>query len=538
MVVVGITGRQQRAAAAVAIDGRIVAAVTEASVTRVLKAGYRNRGVPVRAVATCLEIAGVSAAAVDALVIADSSDRSSPAQVGGISTVCGLAFSRAKKYRISRLGAHARLGAAAFDSPLVLSSDFQSGRACLTEIADGNLQWAPIPEIGELFSLALKVAAALGGTVDDPAELLTQLEYVARTEPQGQVAVSQGNTFAADGGTMADVEELNAKLIRSREEFGDSLPDASNPLVKVQRARADLAGGLLVALAAAIAHVVERRAALRGLSEVTLAGSAFADPDFNDRLQARTSIALSIAPAPLPEGAALGAALSPYTLGDVARWPDHLSLGPSFTEYEAKVALENCRLDYVYEPSWPRLIDRISRTLARGKVVAWFQQSAEFCSSVGGSRSILCDPSNRYARDNINRFLRQRADDAPIGVSVPIEASDCLTIDIRSPWMMSAATVASDSRDRLRAAVDSAGRAHVHVVQPASHQLFHELLTTHWRRTGVPGLLNTALHGVGEPAACSPRDAIRTTYSSAVDAMVIHRFLVMKDYWQLRTDDV
>jgi len=44
------------------------------------------------------------------------------------------------------------------------------------------------------------------------------------------------------------------------------------------------------------------------------------------------------------------------------------------------------------------------------------------------------------------------------------------------------------------------------------------------------------LSGPREPRACTPRDAIRTTFSSAVDALVIGRFLVMKDYWLLRSD--
>jgi predicted NodU family carbamoyl transferase len=41
-------------------------------------------------------------------------------------------------------------------------------------------------------------------------------------------------------------------------------------------------------------------------------------------------------------------------------------------------------------------------------------------------------------------------------------------------------------------------------------------------RSGVPGLINTALGGAGEPIACTPRDLTRRV-SSAVDALVIRR---------------
>ena len=64
-----------------------------------------------------------------------------------------------------------------------------------------------------------------------------------------------------------------------------------------------------------------------------------------------------------------------------------------------------------------------------------------------------------------------------------------------------------------------------------------ELLELHYAATGTPGLIEANLSGPGEPVACSPRDAVRTVYSSAIDALVIGRFLLMKDYWLLWTQD-
>jgi carbamoyltransferase len=61
------------------------------------------------------------------------------------------------------------------------------------------------------------------------------------------------------------------------------------------------------------------------------------------------------------------------------------------------------------------------------------------------------------------------------------------------------------------------------------------LLELHRERSGVPGLINTPLCGMNEPTACTPRDAVRTVFSSAIDALVIGRFLLMKDYWLLRS---
>ena len=56
------------------------------------------------------------------------------------------------------------------------------------------------------------------------------------------------------------------------------------------------------------------------------------------------------------------------------------------------------------------------------------------------------------------------------------------------------------------------------------------------RANDVPALIETNLGGPDEPVACTPRDAVRTIYSSAIDALIIGRFLLMKDYWLLRSD--
>ena len=57
------------------------------------------------------------------------------------------------------------------------------------------------------------------------------------------------------------------------------------------------------------------------------------------------------------------------------------------------------------------------------------------------------------------------------------------------------------------------------------------LLDAHYRRTGVPALITVEL-GARRPA--HPRDAIRETFASATEFLVMGRFLIAKDYWALR----
>ena len=80
-------------------------------------------------------------------------------------------------------------------------------------------------------------------------------------------------------------------------------------------------------------------------------------------------------------------------------------------------------------------------------------------------------------------------------------------------------------------------RGTLHTVCRDERPRLCDLLETHRAMSGVPGLVDANLCGPGEPTACTPLDAIRTMFSSAIDALVMGRFLVMKDYWLLRSDE-
>jgi carbamoyltransferase len=154
-----------------------------------------------------------------------------------------------------------------------------------------------------------------------------------------------------------------------------------------------------------------------------------------------------------------------------------------------------------------------------------------------GTRSILCDPSSRYARHNVNEYLRQAPLDEPVPVVfAPSVASLCLMRPLSGRVAVMDAPVAAEWRDRLAGALDWRHFVRVHAVNPAQAFELCELLECHYRRTQVPALIETNLCGPGEPLACTPRDAVRTVYSSAIDVLVIGRFVLMKDHWLLRSD--
>lgn len=68
----------------------------------------------------------------------------------------------------------------------------------------------------------------------------------------------------------------------------------------------------------------------------------------------------------------------------------------------------------------------------------------------------------------------------------------------------------------------------VQTVDESSNPRYHRLLKAFERRTGVPVLLNTSFNIKGEAIVCSPRDALRTFWSTGIDALAIGNCLVEK----------
>ncbi len=541
MVTLGISGRRGRASA-LAVDGRIVAAVSEASVTRVPGAGYRETGFPDASAAECLRIAGVAAGDVARVVSADAAGSSAlrPGPDGRRSRG-GLSMS-APVHTLGRSSAQAWQAAAASSEPalvLVLQGQDGAGRsaqASLYRTTDG----APVfirdlPGLAGLVGLQRELATELGWSGRSGLRPLDFLEGLAQGDGDHDRAAFDALVRAADD-VEVDRERVGTLLREQAAATGHALSDVESPYVLVHRARAAVAGGVLDASARATAVVIGKWLGHERLKGLVLAGDAFGNASFNSRLAALVQGAPLVVPVPEGEGCALGAALAGGG-APAARALDGLALGSRFTEAEAKAALENARLDYLYEPSWDRLLTRVSHLLSRGKLVAWFEGAADFGPRSLGGRSVLCDPSDRYVRDNVNRFLKQQPDHAALPISLSEEAAaECLESAAPSPWMLWRARVRPEHRDRLRSAVDADGQVTYHTVVGPPHQALADLLRVHRERTGVPALINTTLAGPGEPTASSPRDAIRSAYSSAVDALVLQRFIVMKDYWQMRAD--
>jgi carbamoyltransferase len=519
--VLGICGRDRDAAAALSVDGRVVSAAIEESFARVPGIGYaQTGGFPSQAVEACLGAAGLEARAIDEVVVVDDTSvvlwpLSAPARV------IDAAEADARHAAMTHPDADAVVVCGT--NPPVL--------AVFTKNGAGWGEREDVAGAAGLFEAAERLASGLGLPGADPLAELDRLGLGVAPEFVSDFATLLGlndgaSTISADPRLMLDA------IHRIAGDHGPALKDAGSLNARVQHIRRALAASFTATLARIVAAVSDRAAGRNGSRQVGAGGGAFGNARFNSELQGIVGRSLSFAAVPEPSGRALGALGSAISGSEAP-----LAIGPAFSEEAIKRTLDNCRLDYVYEPDWPRLLGRVSRMLAQGKVVGWFQGPMAFGPRPLGTRSILADPSNRYARQNVNEYLRDMPLDDPLPLVVaPSMADACLASDLPAYGTRNV-EVRTEWRAKLASALDGWHAARVHA--PAVHfePRFQDLLERHYAATGTPGLIEISLAGTGEPIACTPRDAVRTMYSSAIDALVIGRFLLMKDYWLLRSQE-
>ncbi|NND45650.1 MAG: carbamoyltransferase [Xanthomonadales bacterium] len=158
-----------------------------------------------------------------------------------------------------------------------------------------------------------------------------------------------------------------------------------------------------------------------------------------------------IQPAAGDAGGALGAALAAWHehLGE-ARTPEpgdamHGSyLGPAFSAGQVRGTLDAMGASYQQFDD-DELLPRVAQAMADGHVVGWFRGRMEFGPRALGARSIIGDPRNRKMQSVMNLKIKYRESFRPFAPAVRVEdVSDWFALDRGSPYMLIVAPVASD----------------------------------------------------------------------------------------------
>jgi len=263
---------------------------------------------------------------------------------------------------------------------------------------------------------------------------------------------------------------------------------------------------------------------------------------------------LWIQPAAGDAGAALGAALAVWNDGSgggrAAREPGRDAmrgalLGPSFSNDEVHETLRAHGAVFERLSGQP-LLDRAARLLAGENVVGWVQGRMEFGPRALGNRSILGDPRSPRMQSVMNLKVKFRESFRPFAPAIlETEAANYFDLATPSPYMLLVAEIqerwrlpldhAANGLDRLQqlrsmlpAVTHVDHSARVQTVSPADNPLFHGLLQTFHQLTGCPALVNTSFNVRGEPIVRTPADAYRCFMRTEMDYLVVGDFVLRR----------
>ena len=231
-------------------------------------------------------------------------------------------------------------------------------------------------------------------------------------------------------------------------------------------------------------------------------------------------------------GTALGAALYVWHnfYAENSRVPfETLCLGPEYSSAEIKQVLENCKLRFRYLLTQGELIEHAVRSLNDQKIVAWMQGRMEFGPRALGNRSILASPLNPYSTENLNVYIKHRESFRKFAASVPEErAAEYFEVGPNARFLATVGRVRREHKKTFEAALLGDDLIRVHTVRQSENPLYHALLTAAGKSTGLPVLYNTSFNLFGDPLVCTPRDAVRSFYSSGIDALFAGSFYLEK----------
>jgi carbamoyltransferase len=234
-----------------------------------------------------------------------------------------------------------------------------------------------------------------------------------------------------------------------------------------------------------------------------------------------------VQPAAGDAGTALGAALHlAATGGDPAWTMVGADLGRGFTDAEIEDALRRARVPYDRPHD---IADAAAEVLAADGVVAWFQGRSEYGPRALGHRSLLAHPGRRANLERLND-VKGREQFRPVAPMVRLNrAAEIFERGpIPSPYMLFVHDVAPHWQDRIPAVVHVDGTARVQTVDAATEPLVARLLDAFEARTGLPVLVNTSLNTAGRPMVDDIRDALECFGSTPVDLLAIGPFAVRR----------
>lgn len=299
---------------------------------------------------------------------------------------------------------------------------------------------------------------------------------------------------------------------------------------------------------------------LTGSRNLCLAGGVALNCVGNGRLVRESPFErIWIQPASGDAGGALGAALFVWhQLLENKRTPQAPDgqraslLGPEFSPDDTERVLRERKATYRRISEAGGLLEQVANHISNGKVVGWMQGRMEFGPRALGARSILGDARNPRMQSLMNQKIKFRESFRPFA---PIVLRDraCEYFEMKpgeeSPYMLVVAPVRADkllasratpggaeglgvineARSVIPAVTHVDNSARVQTVDRERNPRLFGLLESYAAQTGCPVMINTSFNVRGEPVVCTPGEAYRCFMATDIDVLVIGDFILLKE---------
>jgi carbamoyltransferase len=573
--ILGLNAYHGDAAAAIVVDGALVAAAEEERFTRVKHVA----GFPGLSATWCLEEAGIPPDAIDHIAVSRDPhanighDLMRSVRGGASARYLKASLDKAAKVRDVRAALARALGindgvlraqvhdvehhqahiasaffVSPFDEAAILSvdafGDFAStitavGHDSSYEVLDRVLfphslgifyaaftQWLGFQQYGDegkVMGLA---------SYGDPAPNLRAMRDALQTTADLFVLDLDYFTHDKEGVDMTwDDGSPHIGRIFS-DKFVETFGPPREPETEVTKHYSDVAASLQRRLEEVYLHLVDRLQVRTGLQRLCLAGGVALNAVANGRILPETGFdELFIQPATSDAGSAVGAAY--YVWNQELRQPRSFVMrdactGPEYDDAAVVAAIDDAGLEATRLDD-DALFPAVAERIAAGDIVGWFQGRMEFGPRALGHRSIVADPRSPEMKEILNARIKHREPFRPFGASILAEETgDWFEQDYPSPFMVLVYKTRADKRSLIPAVnhVDDTGR--VQTVEREVDPRYYRLIEEFGRQTGVPILLNTSFNE-NEPIVMTPAEALDTFQKTHMDLLVLGNYVLRGD---------
>ncbi len=208
-------------------------------------------------------------------------------------------------------------------------------------------------------------------------------------------------------------------------------------------------------------------------------------------------------------------------------------LGPHYTTSEIRYFLDENKVKYYEFRNEKDLVRKTAKLIYDNNVVGWFQLGMEFGPRALGARSILANPCNPKMKQILNEKVKHREDFRPFAPAACREDAlkyfECGNpIPEPTDFMLMVYPVKKQWRKKIPAVTHVDGSARLQAVSKHTNPRYYSLIREFGRLSGIPILVNTSFNIRGEPIVCTPQDAYRCMMGTAIDCMVMDKFLIWR----------